>query len=258
MGCGGSRVHPVAQKRRPPLSGSELAALRDAEGALSERAASLLRQAAFERGVAPDARAGTEGAWALLLGIFPMGSTRAQREELLAQKAQAYAEYRDAGAALAADPGFKDGSVIVHDVHRTQAGHPLHEAHKPVMTEVLRAYAAFDPEVGYGQGMSDMLAVILYTLEDAVLSFWCARGGPPLCAPARSTACARAETRGGGVAARAGALQPCCVDLFAPAGSVATTRGVCILPRMWTMLPALCSAGLPASWSDSCPNFMDT
>ena len=83
MGCGGSRVHPVAQKRRPPLSGSELAALRDAEGALSERAASLLRQAAFERGVAPDARAGTEGAWALLLGVFPMGSTRAQREERL-------------------------------------------------------------------------------------------------------------------------------------------------------------------------------
>ena len=36
----------------------ELAALRDAEGALSERAASLLRQAAFERGVAADARAG--------------------------------------------------------------------------------------------------------------------------------------------------------------------------------------------------------
>ena len=46
-----------------------------------------------------------------------------------------------------------------------------------MMTEVLRAYAAFDPDVGYGQGMSDMLAVLLYTLEDAALSFWCDGNG---------------------------------------------------------------------------------
>ena len=90
-----------------------------------------------------------------------MGSTRAERQDLMAQKALAYAKYREAGAALANDPEFKDGSVIVHDVHRTEAGHQLHETYKPLMTEVLRAYAAFDPDVGYGQGMSDMLAVIL-------------------------------------------------------------------------------------------------
>jgi hypothetical protein len=175
MGCGGSRVHPTV--RTSPLSASELAALRDAQGALSERAAAQLRRAAFERGVAPDARAGLEGVWPVLLGVFPMESTRAERKELMAQKTLAYAEHRDAGAALADDPDFKDGSVIVHDVHRTQADHQLHEAHKPMMTEVLRAYAAFDPDVGYGQGMSDMLAVLLYTLEDAALSFWCDGNG---------------------------------------------------------------------------------
>ena len=37
-----------------------------------------------------------------------MGSTRAERQELMAQKALAYARYREAGAALAADPEFKD------------------------------------------------------------------------------------------------------------------------------------------------------
>lgn len=175
MGCAGSRVHPVSQTaNRSPLSASELAALRDAQGALPEQSAAQLRRAVFERGVAPDARAGPEGAWPLLLGVFPMESTRAARKELMELKALEYAEYRDAGVVLASDPAFKDGNVIVHDVNRTQVDHPRHEEYKPVMNEVLQAYAAFDPDVGYGQGMSDMLAAILYTMEDPVLSFWCA------------------------------------------------------------------------------------
>ena len=184
MGCAASRksrVHPAAG---PPLGAQELAALQDERGALSEAAALRLQRAAFERGVAPDSRS---EAWPLLLGVYPRGSTRAEREQLASQNALAYAEHRVAGIALAADPAFKDGSVIVHDVHRTQADHPQHERHKPAMTDVLRAYAAFDAEVGYGQGMSDMLAVILYTLEDEALSFWCfaamlrGGGGGPGC-----------------------------------------------------------------------------
>ena len=162
------RVHPAPSDE--PVSAAELAALQDAEGALTEPAAAALRRAVFRRGVAPDARA---EAWPLLLGVFPPGSTRAERQRSLEEKRQQYAAHREAGERLAEDPEFKDGSVIVHDVHRTQASHPRHEHHKPAMTEVLRAYAALDGEVGYGQGMSDMLAVLLYALEDAALSFWC-------------------------------------------------------------------------------------
>jgi len=227
MGCGASRVHPIAQTR--PLSGSELAALRDARGALSEQAAAQLRRAAFERGVAPDARAGPQGAWPLLLGVFPMGSTTAEREELMAQKTLAYEEHRAAGAALAADPAFKDGSVIVHDVHRTQADHQLHEAHKPLMTEVLRAYAAFDPDVGYGQGMSDMLAVILYSLEDAALSFWCDNYHARQTArhdPAGSSGLTQSWVR-----LCTGASLPCCVGPRVLTDCAMTTRGGCILQR---------------------------
>ena len=170
MGCAASsrgRVHPSAG---PPLSAQELAALQDERGALSEVAALRLRRAAFERGIASDARA---EAWPLLLGVYPLSATRAECERLASENVLAYAKHRAAGVALAANPAFKDGSVIVHDVHRTQADHAQHERHKPAMTELLRAYAAFDAEVGYGQGMSDMLAVFLYTLEDEALSFWC-------------------------------------------------------------------------------------
>eukprot|EP01047_Picozoa_sp_COSAG01_P122849 COSAG01_NODE_51736_length_352_cov_1.015810_1_plen_62_part_01 len=43
------------------------------------------------------------------------------------------------------------------------------------MSEILFAYAAHNPQVGYSQGMSDMLAVLLFELQDAPLAFGCFR-----------------------------------------------------------------------------------
>ena len=38
---------------------------------------------------------------------------------------------------------------------------------------VLLAYALYDPMVGYTQGMTDLLAPLLVSLEDEAMSFWC-------------------------------------------------------------------------------------
>ena len=62
------------------------------------------------------------------------------------------------------------GRVIEHDVPRTHADHPLHAQYKGPLREALYAYAAMDREVGYSQGMSDVLAVMLFNLHDAPLA----------------------------------------------------------------------------------------
>ena len=38
---------------------------------------------------------------------------------------------------------------------------------------MLLAYVLYDPMVSYTQGMTDLLAPLLVTLEDEVMSFWC-------------------------------------------------------------------------------------
>ena len=57
----------------------------------------------------------------------------------------------------------------------THPSHPLYESCKVQMSEILFAYAAHVPQVGYSQGMSDMLAVLLFELMDAPLAFGCFR-----------------------------------------------------------------------------------
>ena len=38
---------------------------------------------------------------------------------------------------------------------------------------ILLNYATFNPEVGYNQGMSDLLASVLAVVQDEVDAFWC-------------------------------------------------------------------------------------
>jgi hypothetical protein len=149
MGCGASSsknaVHPLGGTDSPPLSLPELQELM-ASGAGGEL--QTLRRLAFERGLAPVARA---EAWPILLGVHPPGPSAADRAVGNEALWSEYESLRTQGEALANSPDFRDGTVIVHDVARTQVQHPLYEAHKKDMTDILFAFAAFDPEVGYGQ-----------------------------------------------------------------------------------------------------------
>ena len=42
-----------------------------------------------------------------------------------------------------------------------------------VLRDVLMTYMMYDFDLGYVQGMSDLLAPILFVLEDEVDAFWC-------------------------------------------------------------------------------------
>ena len=42
-----------------------------------------------------------------------------------------------------------------------------------IRRSVLLAYVLYDPMVSYTQGMTDLLAPLLASLEDEAMSFWC-------------------------------------------------------------------------------------
>jgi hypothetical protein len=53
-------------------------------------------------------------------------------------------------------------------------GHTHRRAH--TCRNILLNYAVFSPDIGYIQGMSDLLAPLLATLDDESHAFWCFAG----------------------------------------------------------------------------------
>jgi hypothetical protein len=45
--------------------------------------------------------------------------------------------------------------------------------HTARLVGLLEAYAVYDPEIGYCQGMSDLLSPIIAVMEEPDESFWC-------------------------------------------------------------------------------------
>ncbi|CAH8385173.1 unnamed protein product [Eruca vesicaria subsp. sativa] len=45
--------------------------------------------------------------------------------------------------------------------------------HAARLVGILEAYAVYDPEIGYCQGMSDLLSPLIAVIEDDALAFWC-------------------------------------------------------------------------------------
>nr|VDC98966.1 unnamed protein product [Brassica rapa] len=50
---------------------------------------------------------------------------------------------------------------------------PCRILHAARLVAILEAYAVFDPEIGYCQGMSDLLSPLLAVIEDDAFAFWC-------------------------------------------------------------------------------------
>ncbi|CAN8272792.1 unnamed protein product [Cochlearia groenlandica] len=50
---------------------------------------------------------------------------------------------------------------------------PCRIFHAARLVGILEAYAVYDPEIGYCQGMSDLLSPLIAVIEDDALAFWC-------------------------------------------------------------------------------------
>lgn len=60
--------------------------------------------------------------------------------------------------------------VGLEDYHHLE---PYRIFHAARLVAILEAYALYDPEIGYCQGMSDLLAPIITVMEDDYKAFWC-------------------------------------------------------------------------------------
>ncbi|KAL4221329.1 hypothetical protein ACF0H5_019590 [Mactra antiquata] len=67
--------------------------------------------------------------------------------------------------------------LVDKDVPRTDRDVPYfrdaHSGHLSMLRDILITYAAFHPDVGYAQGMNDILARFLYVFDSEVEAFWC-------------------------------------------------------------------------------------
>ncbi|GAB4826130.1 hypothetical protein Ancab_009000 [Ancistrocladus abbreviatus] len=61
-------------------------------------------------------------------------------------------------------------SVCLKDCDHLEPGRIFHAAR---LLAILEAYAVYDPEIGYCQGMSDLLSPIITVIEEDHLAFWC-------------------------------------------------------------------------------------
>ncbi|XP_023265146.1 TBC1 domain family member 15-like [Seriola lalandi dorsalis] len=68
-------------------------------------------------------------------------------------------------------------SLIEKDVNRTDRTNRFYEGiDNPglvLLHDILMTYCMYDFDLGYVQGMSDLLSPILYVMENEVDAFWC-------------------------------------------------------------------------------------
>ncbi|KAG6454620.1 hypothetical protein O3G_MSEX008781 [Manduca sexta] len=164
--------------RGTPLSTEKWDALQDKDGRITE--VEGVKQLIFRGGVAHSIR---QSVWKHLLDYYPWQMSHSEirahqkkkTEEYFSMKLQwrsmtegqesRFSEYRDRK------------SLVEKDVNRTDRTHPFYAGdNNPnlvVLQDILMTYVMYNFDLGYVQGMSDILAPLLLLLGNEVDSFWC-------------------------------------------------------------------------------------
>ncbi|KAK4509503.1 trifunctional hydroxymethylpyrimidine kinase/phosphomethylpyrimidine kinase/thiaminase [Mucor velutinosus] len=182
--CGPTPIHT----RREPVSPEEWVLFFDDEGKLCV-SVDHIRQLVFQGGLDADIRI---EAWKFLLGIYPWDSTFNDREAMRRSRAEAYynikANWFD-HPEIRNTKDFQDEKHrIDKDVHRTDRSQeafvgenlpnpdPLMavgtNANLEIMKDILVTYNFHNTELGYVQGMSDLLAPLFVAMGDEAMAFW--------------------------------------------------------------------------------------
>ncbi|CAF0878331.1 unnamed protein product [Adineta steineri] len=121
--------------------------------------------------------------WKFLLNYYPWTSTLNERIELSKQKESEYFAMKLQWKSMIEQQKqrnslFRDReSLIDKDVIRTDRTHEYfhgdNNIHLEVLHDVLMTYNMFNFDLGYVQGMNDLLSPILIVMENEVDAFWC-------------------------------------------------------------------------------------
>ena len=142
-----------------------------------------LKQKVFRGGVEPEIR---NEVWKFLLGFYAWDSTTASRQETRKRKVDDYHRMKMQWKSITEDQesrfmAFHERkSQIEKDVGRTDRTHPFFEGddnpNVQLLQDILMTYVMYNFDLGYVQGMSDLLAPILSVMENEVDAFWCFAG----------------------------------------------------------------------------------
>ncbi|XP_076296279.1 TBC1 domain family member 15/17 [Lasioglossum baleicum] len=164
--------------RGPPLSQEQWNRCKDAQGRILN--SDHVKEVIFRGGVAPSLRFEV---WKFLLNYYPWEYTHTERQELKKKKIDEYYMMKLQWKSITAvqESNFSDyrdrKSLIGKDVSRTDRTHPYYSGdnnpHVAQLYDILMTYVMYNFDLGYVQGMSDLLSPILYLMENEVDAFWC-------------------------------------------------------------------------------------
>ncbi|KAK6312198.1 hypothetical protein J4Q44_G00178620 [Coregonus suidteri] len=133
-----------------------------------------LRKAIFFGGVDPSIRGEV---WPFLLHYYSCDSSSQEREAWRLQKRSEYHGIQQRRSGHRCFWRTKGLFTVDKDVVRTdRSNHFFRGENNPnveIMRCVLLNYAVFNPEMGYCQGMSDLVAPLLTEVQDESDTFWC-------------------------------------------------------------------------------------
>ncbi|KAL0382891.1 UNVERIFIED_CONTAM: TBC1 domain family member 15, partial [Sesamum calycinum] len=164
--------------RQPPLGKEEWATFLDAEGRVMDPKA--LRKRIFYGGVEHNLR---KEVWTFLLGYHAYDSTYAEREYLMSVKKAEYETIKRQWQSISLEQArrftkFRERKGLIDkDVVRTDRSLSFYDGDDNpnvyLLRDILLTYSFYNFDLGYCQGMSDLLSPILYVMRDESESFWC-------------------------------------------------------------------------------------
>lgn len=153
----------------------------DKEGRVTN--ADNIKALIFKGGVEPSIRIDI---WKFLLNYYEWNSTFKARTEKRKSRVEDYYRMKLQWKSISDEQKIKftlmkeRENLIEKDVQRTDRTHPFFEGDENqnlvMMKDILMTYNMYNFDLGYVQGMSDLLSPIMVIMENEVDSFWCFAG----------------------------------------------------------------------------------
>ncbi|XP_069857029.1 TBC1 domain family member 17 [Dipodomys merriami] len=139
-----------------------------------------LKNRIFSGGLSPSLR---REAWKFLLGYFSWEDSAEEHKAHVRRKTDEYFRMKLQWKSVSPEQERRNSllhgyrSLIERDVSRTDRTNKFYEGPENpglgLLNDILLTYCMYHFDLGYVQGMSDLLSPILYVLQNEVDAFWC-------------------------------------------------------------------------------------
>ncbi|XP_037372927.1 TBC1 domain family member 17 [Talpa occidentalis] len=167
-----------AVERTPPVTEEEWARHVSPEGRLQQ--VPELKARIFSGGLSPGLR---REAWKFLLGYLSWEQSAEEHKAHVRKKTDEYFRMKLQWKSVSPEQERRNSllhgyrSLIERDVSRTDRTNKFYEGPENpglgLLNDILLTYCMYHFDLGYVQGMSDLLSPILYVTQNEVDAFWC-------------------------------------------------------------------------------------